>query len=56
MSPERKRAVVSRAYPGDKWLEKLAQMSDAQVHVMYMRLLNSNKLKGIPSNVQHRQS
>lgn len=54
MSPERKRAVLSWAYPGDKWLVKLKGMSDAQVHNVYMRLLNKNQLKGISSNVQHR--
>lgn len=54
MSPERKRAVVSWAYPGDNWLKKLAGMSDASVHNIYMRLLNQNKLKGIAPNVKHR--
>lgn len=47
MSPERKRRAVTLAYPGYKWAEKVAKMSDAQVHVMYMRLLNNGKLKGI---------
>lgn len=55
MSPERKRAVLSWAYPGDNWLVKLEKMSDAQVHSIYMRLLNKNQLKGIPTNVQHRK-
>lgn len=56
MPPERKRAIVSHAYPGDNWLVKLEKMSDAQVHNVYMRLLNQNKLKGIATNVQHRKS
>lgn len=56
MSPERKRAILSRAYPGDSWLQKLAKMSDAQVHNVYMRMLNNGKLKGIDSNVTHRKS
>lgn len=55
MSPDQKRAVLSHAYPGDGWLEKLKNMSDAQIHNIYMRLLNKNQLKGIPSNVQHRK-
>lgn len=55
MSPEQKRAILSWAYPGDKWLTKVYQMSDAQVHVIYMRMLNQNKLKGIASNVKLRK-
>lgn len=47
MSPDRKRTAVSKAYPGDKWKVKVAGMSDSQVHVLYMRLLNNGQLKGI---------
>ena len=47
MSPERKRLAVTRAYPGERWAAKVAKMTDAQVHVTYMRLLNQGKLKGI---------
>lgn len=50
MSPEQKRYMISRAYPGEKWYERVKNMSDAQVHNVYMRLLNSDKLKGIPTN------
>lgn len=49
MSPEQKRYMISKAYPGEKWTERVAKMSDAQVHNVYMRLLNSGKLKGIPT-------
>lgn len=49
MSPEQKRYMISKAYPGDKWAERVSKMSDAQVHVTYMRLLNNNQLKGIPT-------
>lgn len=54
MSPERKRAIISWVYPGDKWLDKVNSMSDAQVHVVYMRLLNNKKLVGISSSIQMR--
>lgn len=47
MSPERKRRAVALAYPGENWARKVAAMSDAQVHVTYMRLLNNGQLKGI---------
>lgn len=47
MTPDRKRLAVTKAYPGDKWAEKVAKMSDAQVHNTYMRLLNNGQLKGI---------
>lgn len=47
MSTEQKRAIITKAYPGAMWAEKVAKMHDAQVHVVYMRLLNNNRLKGI---------
>ncbi len=47
MNPERKRNAVAKAYPGDAWKEKVSRMSDAQIHTLYMRLLNEGKLKGI---------
>jgi hypothetical protein len=43
MSPEQKRDEVTKAYPGDKWAEKVKKMSDAQVHRVYMRLINNGK-------------
>lgn len=49
MSNEQKRSIISKAYPGDSWPEKVKKMSDAQVHSIYMRLLYKNKLKGIAS-------
>lgn len=56
MSVAQKRAVLTWAYPGSAWLEKVKNMSDKQVHATYMRMLNHNKLKGIPSNVEARKS
>lgn len=45
MSTEQKRAALAKAYPaGANWQAKVKTMSDAQVHVIYMRLLNSNQL------------
>lgn len=44
MSVEQKRAAVSKAYPGTGWANKVKAMPDHQVHVVYMRLLNANKL------------
>lgn len=41
MSIEQKRAALKAKYPGSK---KFDNMPDNQVHVIYMRLLNSNKL------------
>lgn len=45
MSPEQKRAAVTKAYPGDKWAKKVRCMSDAAVHSTYMRLLDAKKIK-----------
>jgi len=47
MSNEQKRYILSKAYPGPNWQQKVTKMSDAQVHVIYMRLLYNNKLKGL---------
>ena len=55
MDDERKRAIISWAYPGQKWLTTVQNMSQPQVHVTYKRLLNNGKLKGIASNVQFRK-
>lgn len=48
MSTEQKRNIITKAYPGDLWAAKVQKMSDAQVHTVYMRLLNNDRLKGIP--------
>lgn len=44
MSPAQKRAKVMDAYPGASWASKVQGMSDAQVHSVYMRLMNARKL------------
>jgi len=41
MSLEQKRAKLLERYPGS---EKIAKMSDRQIHVTYMRLLNEGDL------------
>jgi hypothetical protein len=47
MSIDEKRYIISKAYPGMGWSERVKKMPDKQVHVVYMRLLDANKLKGI---------
>ena len=44
MSPEHKRDAIKKVFPGPNWTHKVDQMSDAQVHSIYMRLLNAKKL------------
>lgn len=46
MSIEQKRDILKKVYIGANWSKKVDSMPDAQVHAMYMRLLNSGKLKG----------
>jgi hypothetical protein len=40
VSTEQKRDAVAKAYPGEKWAQRVRKMSDAQVHTVYMRLIN----------------
>lgn len=47
MTAERKREIVSMAYPGDKWKNRVKAMPDRQVHATFMRLLNQGKLKNL---------
>lgn len=44
VSPEQKREKLKRSYPSETWSKKVDRMSDAQVHTIYMRLLNAKKL------------
>lgn len=44
MSPEQKRAAITRVYPGDTWQERVEKMSDSQVSAIYLRLLDKGKL------------
>lgn len=55
MNTERKRAVLSWAYMGGRWLNKVLAMSDAQVHATYNYMLSNGKLKGIHDNVSIRK-
>ena len=45
MSPAQKRDAVLKAYPGGVWAKRVEKMSDAQIHTIYMRLLDAKKLK-----------
>jgi hypothetical protein len=36
--------AVEKAYPGKKWKQKVAQMSNEQITAVYFNLLNSKKL------------
>ncbi|QPX62513.1 hypothetical protein SEA_TRUCKEE_49 [Arthrobacter phage Truckee] len=44
MTNQQKRDAVAKAYPGDGWSKKVQKMSDAQVHAIYMQLMNAGKL------------
>lgn len=44
MSPEQKRDFIIEAYPGPSWKAKVMKMTDAQVHTIYMRLINRKKI------------
>lgn len=44
VSIEQMRKAVSSAYPGADWPYKVMKMPDKQVHSVYTRLMNSNKL------------
>jgi hypothetical protein len=45
MSTEQKRAALMGAYPsGVAWQARVKVMSEKQVHVIYVRLLNANQL------------
>lgn len=44
MSPEQKRNAIANAYPGAGWALKVQKMTDQQVHVVYMRLMNAGKV------------
>ena len=39
------RVELSRAYPGKKWVEKVAKMSDAQVHASLVRIRQQREQK-----------
>jgi hypothetical protein len=41
---EQKRQALFGAYPGEKWAEKVKQMSEAQVIAVYMNLKRQNKV------------
>lgn len=38
------RTAVANAYPGDGWAKRVQKMSDKQIHVIYMRLMNAGEL------------
>lgn len=46
MNDVEKRKAVMDAYPGANWVIKVEKMSNQQIHVIYTRLLKSNRLKG----------
>lgn len=37
------RCEVAKAYPGKKWTQKVIQMSDAQIHEIYVNLLKKKE-------------
>lgn len=46
MNAVEKGRIVAEHYPSRRWAQRVSLMSDKQVHVIYMRLLNSGELKG----------
>ncbi len=44
MSIDQMRVAITKAYPSDKWAEKVKKMKDGQVRIIYTRLLNQKKL------------
>ncbi len=44
MTIQQKREAVAKAYPGEGWAKKVQKMADAQVHTVYMRLMNKDQL------------
>lgn len=55
MSSEIKRAMISWAYPGDKWLHRVLTFSPERVHAVHQQLMNSGKLNGIKEGVEIRK-
>lgn len=45
MKVDKKREALKGAYPGEKWAEKVNNMSDAQVTATYLRLKNQGKVQ-----------
>lgn len=44
MSTEQMRVAISKAYPGERWAEKVKNMPSQQVRATYMRLMNAKQL------------
>lgn len=47
MSVEQMRATLGRVYISQAWKAKVSKMSDNQVYAVYMRFLETGKLKGV---------
>lgn len=45
MSIEEMRRAVSKAYDGQKWKDKVRDMSDAQVTAIYHKMAGSGQIK-----------
>jgi hypothetical protein len=45
MTVEERRKVVASAYPGKRWQEKVAKMSEYQLETVYWKLLYQGKLR-----------
>lgn len=44
MKVAQQREALKGAYPGEKWVEKVKNMTDAQVTATYLRLKGQNKV------------
>ena len=52
------RCVVAKAYPGKKWTQKVLEMSDEQVHEIYVSIMfrMENERKQREAMEKHRES
>lgn len=41
----KERLAVSQAYPGEKWAQKVKNMSDTQITAVYLRLKTQGRIK-----------
>lgn len=44
MNTEQMKQALLKAYPGNRWAEKVKKMSEGQVFTVYTRLKNAGKI------------
>jgi hypothetical protein len=45
MIPHQTRELIKKAYPGNKWADKVNRMSDQQAFAVFVRLRQKGKIK-----------